>query len=107
MTLADEVMVGLLPMTCARDGLNHMVADEQFLQGRQSGLYSAVCGHSVQVCSLWTTGKRCPQCRGIGESLRLASDGSHTATRFRLADLWCSLTRLGARRVCSPTAVQA
>lgn len=62
-TLLDDVRSGLVPVTCARDGRTHLATDDEFTVGREIGIYGALCGHSVLISSLSTSGTRCPGCR--------------------------------------------
>ncbi|MGI9000744.1 MAG: hypothetical protein ACR2GH_03680 [Pseudonocardia sp.] len=56
----------LLSMTCAADGLDHLMTAEAMAAGQvaRTGVYGALCGTQVLATSLMTPpGKRCRDCR--------------------------------------------
>jgi len=58
----------LLSMTCAADGLDHLVTAEAMAVGQvaRTGVYGALCGAQVLSTSMMTPpGKRCRDCRAI------------------------------------------
>jgi hypothetical protein len=62
---ADSGGWRVAPLTCAVDGLAHVVSDEAAAAGiaDRSGTYTALCGHRVHAAALiCASGKPCPQC---------------------------------------------
>jgi hypothetical protein len=50
-------------MTCGIDGLHHAITDESAVDGREWGIYPAVCGHLVHPAGMSTPpGSRCRDC---------------------------------------------
>ena len=64
---------------CALDGLDHFVSDDGpaiKIMGR-SGVYTALCGHLIQVVSLVSPpGRVCHRCTQLVRALRAASSSS-------------------------------
>jgi len=72
---------GLVPLTCAQDGRAHLVTDEDFAHGvkERGGMYAALCGRTVMVCSMWTSGALCPRCGELSAERRRRAAQPQTA----------------------------
>lgn len=52
----------VLPVTCARDGREHLVAEDEMVPGK-AGRYTTVCGHRMLAAVLaCPPGPPCPRC---------------------------------------------
>ncbi|MGH4008423.1 MAG: hypothetical protein ACRDTH_09780 [Pseudonocardiaceae bacterium] len=68
----------VISVTCAEDGKEHMVTDEQMVVGRaaRSGRYMGLCGHLVRAAAMvCPPGRSCPGC-AVAAGARMASGGS-------------------------------
>lgn len=78
-----------VPVTSARDGLEHLVADEAMTLG-STGRYVALCGRSVWAAA-WACppGPECPACVTVRNAVQVGRQRHH---RTRQRGVWTSLT---------------
>lgn len=68
----EPARVRIIPVTCAEDGQEHMVTDEQMVVGRaaRTGRYMGLCGHLVcaaaMVCPPGRSCLGCAEAAGVG-----------------------------------------
>lgn len=80
------------PLTCAVDGLSHVVTDDAAAVGiaSRTGTYTALCGHQVHAAALiCATGSPCPRCALEVEEQRgtIPEQGAGKGGWFRLRRL--------------------
>lgn len=81
----EPARVRVIPVTCAEDGQEHMVTDEQMVVGRaaRTGRYMGLCGHLARAAAMvCPPGRSCPGCAEAAGA-RMASGGSEKR-RWRL-----------------------
>lgn len=80
----EPARVRIIPVTCAEDGQEHMVIDEQMVgPAARTGQYMGLCGHLVRAAAMVCPPGR--SCLGCAEAAgaRAASGGSEKR-RWRL-----------------------
>lgn len=67
---ADEHRVVVLPVTCCRDGREHLVAEDEIVPAN-AGRYTAACGHRVLAAVLaCPAGPPCRNCLAVRSAYR-------------------------------------